>query len=62
MEKVIEQTRNNDVCLKSQLYDKENMQYSLTERNSLNVDALASLSDQVMKLMEEIEILKKTQK
>jgi hypothetical protein len=31
----------------------------LTERDSLNTDAIAALSDQVMKLMREIEMLKK---
>jgi hypothetical protein len=31
----------------------------LTERDSLNTDAIASLSDQVMKLMRDIEMLKK---
>jgi hypothetical protein len=61
MEEVIERSRNNDVNVKSQLYDREHAITNLTERNSLNVDAIASLSDQVMKLMEEIEILKKYQ-
>jgi hypothetical protein len=62
MERVIEQSRNNDVSVKSQLYDKEHTITNLTERNSLNVHAIASLADQVMKLMAEIEILKKNQK
>jgi hypothetical protein len=31
----------------------------LTERDSLNTDAIASPSDQVMKLMRDIEMLKK---
>jgi integrase len=62
MEEVIEQSKNNDVSVKSQLYDKEHAITNLTERNSLNVDAIASLADQVMKLMEEIEILKRNQK
>ena len=50
MEEVIEQSRNNDVSVKSQLYDKEHAITNLTERNSLNVDAIASLADQVMNL------------
>lgn len=37
MEEVIEQSRNNDISVKSQLYDKEQAINSLTERNSLNV-------------------------
>jgi hypothetical protein len=43
MEEVIEQSRNNDVNVKSQLYDKQDAITNLTERNSLNVDAIASL-------------------
>jgi len=39
--------------------DKKNLEVEkLTETNSLNVDAIASLLDQVMNLMKEIEILK----
>jgi hypothetical protein len=45
MEEVIEQSRNNDVSIKSQLYDREHAITNLTERNSLNVDAIASLAD-----------------
>jgi hypothetical protein len=32
LERVIEQSRNNDVCVKSQLYDKENMQLQLDRK------------------------------
>jgi hypothetical protein len=62
MDDIIQQSRDNNSSIKSKLYDKQHAITNLTERNSLNVDAIASLSDQVMKLMEEIEILKKNQK
>jgi hypothetical protein len=59
MEDVIEQSRINSDNIKSQLYEKEQAITNLTERNSSNTDAIAALSDQVMKLIREIEILKK---
>jgi hypothetical protein len=59
MEEVIEESRNSDAGIKSQLYEKEQAISNLTERNSLNTDAIAALSDQVVKLMREIEMLKK---
>ena len=41
-------------------YTKKNIRISmLTEGNSSNVDAIAALSDQVMKLTKEIEMIKK---
>lgn len=54
----MEQSKVNNDIVKSQLYEKEQAITNLTERNSLNTDAIASLSDQVMKLMREIEMLK----
>ena len=59
MKEVVEQSRNNDASIKSELYEKGQAIANLTERDSLNTDAIASLSDQVMKLMKEIEILKR---
>jgi hypothetical protein len=59
MEEVIEQSRNNDASIKFQLYEKEQAIAMLTEGNSSNTDAIAALSDQVMKLMREIDMLKK---
>jgi hypothetical protein len=58
MEQVVEESRNNDARIKSELYEKALAITNLTERDSLNSDAIASLSDTVMKLMREIEILK----
>jgi hypothetical protein len=59
MKEVVEQSRNNDASIKSELYEKGQAIANLTERDSLNTDAIASLSDQVMKLIKEIEILKR---
>jgi hypothetical protein len=59
MEDVIEQSRINNDDIKSRLYEKEQAITNLTERNSSNTDAIAALSDQVVKLIREIEILKK---
>jgi hypothetical protein len=58
MEQVVEESRNNDARIKSELYEKGLAITNLTQRDSLNSDAIASLSDTVMKLMREIEILK----
>jgi hypothetical protein len=58
MKEVVDQSRNNDIGIKSQLYQKEQAITILRERDSLNTDAIAALSDQVLKLMKEIEDLK----
>jgi hypothetical protein len=49
MEKIEEETRNNDTNIKSQLYEKEQTIAILTEGNSSNTDTIAALSDQVTK-------------
>ena len=54
-----EQSSTNDKALKSELYANGQQISVLTERDSSNSDAIAALSDQVMKLMKEIETLKK---
>jgi mevalonate kinase len=41
------------------LYEKEERISILTQGNSSNTDAIAALSDQVIKLTNEIEMLKK---
>ena len=58
MKEVLEQSRNNDASIKSQLYEKEQAIAALTEGNTSGTDAIAALSDQVIRLMKEIEILK----
>jgi integrase len=59
IEDVIEQSKINNDNVKSQLYEKQQSIIDLTERNSSNTDAIAALSDQIMKLMGEVEALKK---
>jgi hypothetical protein len=59
MEDVIEQSKVNNDIVKSQLYEKEQVISNLTERNSSNTDAIAALSDQLLRLTNEIEMLKK---
>ena len=59
MEDVMEQSKINNDNVKSQLYEKEHAISNLTERNFSNTDAIAALSDQIMRLMGEIELLKK---
>ena len=55
IKKIEEQARNNETNIKSQLYEKEQTIAILTDGNSSNIDAIAALSDQVSKLMHEIE-------
>jgi hypothetical protein len=57
--KIEEQARNNETNIKSQLYEKEQTIAILNDGNSSNIDAIAALSDQVMKLTKEIEMMKK---
>lgn len=59
MESIVEESRKNDSNIKSVLYEKEKAIAMLTENDSINKDAIASLSDQLDKLIKEIEILKK---
>jgi hypothetical protein len=58
-EDVIEQSKINNDNVKSQLYEKEQSIIDLTVRNSSNTDTIAALSDQIMKLIGEVEALKK---
>jgi hypothetical protein len=60
MEDVMQQSKINNNNIKSQLYEKEQTISHFTEINSSNTDAIAALSDQVLKLTKEIEMLKKT--
>jgi hypothetical protein len=55
---VMEQSKISNDSIKSELYEKGQVITKLIQRDSLNTDAIASLSDQVMKLMREIEALK----
>ena len=58
IKKIEEQARNNETNIKSQLYEKEQTIAIITDGNSSNIDAIAALSDQVMRLTREIETLK----
>jgi hypothetical protein len=59
MERMVEQSKNNATKIELQLYEKEKAIAMLTERDSINADAIVSLSDQLSKVMRQIEILKK---
>jgi len=54
----MEQSKINNYNIKSELYEKGQVATKLIQRDSLNTDAIASLSDQVMKIMREMEALK----
>jgi cob(I)alamin adenosyltransferase len=59
MEGMVEQSKRNLTNIELQLYEKEKAIAVLNENDSINKEAIASLSDQLDKLMEEIETLKK---
>ena len=59
IKKIEEETRNNETNIKSHLYEKEQAIAILSDGNSSNIDAIAALSDQVMRLTREIETLKR---
>jgi hypothetical protein len=54
----MELSKINNYNIKSELYEKGQVTTKLIQRDSLNTDAIASLSDQVMKIMREMEALK----
>jgi hypothetical protein len=56
---IVEKTKNSDDTIQSALQEKEEEIQILRQRDSMNTDAISSLSDQLMKVMQEIEILKK---
>ena len=62
MEDAVKQSRENDVNIKSELREKDQALAALAEKDSMNTDALSALSEKVMNLMREIEILKKDKK
>jgi hypothetical protein len=59
MEKIVEQSKNNAINIELQLNEKEKAIAILTEKDSINTDAIASLSDLLSKVTQEIEKLKK---
>jgi hypothetical protein len=62
MEKLVEQSKNNANNMELLLNEKEKAIATLSERGSINEDVIANLSDQIIKLMNEIEILKRRSK
>jgi integrase len=58
MEKMMNESKNILTNTELQLYEKEKAIAMRTERGSINEEAIATLSDQLVKLMEEIDILK----
>ena len=59
MEDMMERSRENDVSIKSELHEKDQVLAALAERDSMNTDALSALSEEITDLKREIEILKK---
>ena len=54
-----EKSKEENYIIKGKLSEKEKEIQLLTQRDSMNTDAIATLSDQLTKVMQEIEILKK---
>jgi hypothetical protein len=59
IENIVEQSKYDLENFKSELYEKENAIAKLTENDSINKEAIATLSDQLDKLMEEVDVIKK---
>jgi len=57
-----EKSKQENYIIKGKLSEKENEIQMLSQRDSVNTDAISTLSDQVMKLMVEVQELKKQQK
>jgi hypothetical protein len=59
IEQLIEKSREENYVIKGKLSEKEQEIHLLGKRDTMNADAIASLSDQLAQVMKEIEILKK---
>ena len=59
IEQLTEKSREENYVIKGKLSEKEQEIKLLSQRDSMNADAIANLSDQLAKVMQEIEILKK---
>ena len=53
-----EKSKEENYIIKGELSDKEKEMQLLRQRDSVNTDAIATLSDQIQKLMKEVESLK----
>ena len=60
--RVIGKSETNEVQIKSNLYNKEQEITTLRQQGLSYSDAIAALSEKVMKLAEEIELLKNFKK
>ena len=54
-----EKSKEENYIIKGKLSEKEKEIHLLSQRDSVNTDAISTLSDQLTKVMQEIEILKK---
>jgi hypothetical protein len=54
-----EKTKSDDIIMKRKIQEKDNEIQILIERDLMHSDAIASLSDQLMKVMQEIETLRR---
>ena len=59
VEELTEKSMQENYIIKGKLSDKEKEIQLLRQRDSMNTDAIATLSDQLTKVIQEIEILKK---
>jgi hypothetical protein len=57
-----EKSKEENYIIKGKLSDKEKEIQQLTQRDSINTDAIASLSEQLAKIMQEVELLKQQQR
>ena len=58
VEEAVEDSRKSNVSAKSELYEKQQAIAMLTERESLDADAIAMMSDRIAKLTKELEELR----
>ena len=58
MEELMVQSKNSAIDVRSQLFEKEKAIAMLTERDSINADAIANLSDRLSVVIQQIEKLK----
>jgi hypothetical protein len=61
IEQLTEKSREENYAIKGKLSEKEQEIQLLSHRDSMNADANATLSDQLAKVMHDIELMKKQQ-
>jgi hypothetical protein len=61
IEQLTEKSREENYIIKGKLSEKEQEIQLLSHRDSMNADAIATLSDQLAKLIQEIDLMKKQQ-